>query len=132
MLNLLSLKFWFAVSPVPLRAVSFKLLLGAFLAFILVGAIGKIIAKNKRKNFVMSRTASKLGRPFISTGIIGLILLFFESQRISFLSSRFWYVILSVWFIYAMVRFFQYIFIKLPREQGELEKKTRINKYLPR
>lgn len=130
--NLLSLTFWFSVDPIPLRSTSFKLLLGLFLLLVIAGIVTRIVGVKKRKEYVFSRVASRLTRPLVSTGIVGLVLIFFEYERVLFLSSRFWYVLLFAWFVYSIARFVQYVTKKLPAELAELERKTRLEKYLPR
>lgn len=75
--------------------------------------------------------AGKLSRPFLSTGPVGLLLLFFESERVIFLGSRFWFLLLAVWFVYFATRAVQYIIKKLPQEEAEREKRARLEKYLP-
>ena len=131
-MNLLSIKFWFALLPAPLRPSSFLVLLAAFVIFVLIGIGGKALARYKRKDFVLSHIARRLGRPFIPTGLVGLVLLFFEYERVSFLSSRFWYLALLAWFIYSANKFIKYILGELSRERAEFEKRTKLEKYLPR
>ena len=130
-MNLLSLKFWFALDPAPLRAISFNIFLVVFLVLAVVGILGRVIAARNKKNYFIRTILLKLGRPFISTGIVGLMLLFFEYERILFLSSRFWYALLLVWFLYSFSRFLNHVMKKLPFEIKELEKKSKVSKYLP-
>jgi hypothetical protein len=131
-MNLFSIRFWFALLPSPVRSNSFWILLTMFLVFVLIGIGGKVIARYKRQDFVLSHIARRLGRPFTPTGIVGLILLFFEYERVSFLSSRFWYLFLLAWFIYSANKFIQFVYRELPQEYRELERKMKLEKYLPR
>lgn len=132
MSSLLLLKFWFSLNPLPMQSFFSRILLLVFLFFTIVGLLSKFIST--RKNLILARQkiADKLSRPFLSTGLIGLLLLFFESERVIFLRSRFFFLLLTAWFIYSLVRAAQYIIKKLPQEEAERAKRAKLEKYLPR
>lgn len=131
-MNLLLLKFWFSLNPLPMRIFFSRALFLVFLFFIIVGSLSKFIATRKNLTSARQKIADKLSRPFLSTGLIGLLLLFFESERVIFLRSRFWFLLLVIWFVYSLVRALQYIIKKLPQEQALREKRARLEKYLPK
>lgn len=132
MSSLFLLKFWFSLNPPPMRIFFSRALFLVFLFFTIVGLLSKFIST--RKNLILARQkiADKFSRPLLSTGLIGLLLLFFESERVIFLRSRFWFLLLAAWFVYSATRASQYIIKKLPQEEAEREKRARLEKYLPK
>lgn len=131
-MNLLSVKFWFSLNPPPMRIFFWRALFLVFLFFTIVSLLSKFISTRKNLTLARQKIADKLSRPFLSTGLIGLLLLFFESERVIFLRSRFWFLFLVIWFVYSLVRAFQYIIKKLPQEQALREKRVKLEKYLPK
>lgn len=103
-----------------------------FLFFTIVGLLSKFISTRKNLALARQKIANKFSRPLLFTGLIGLLLLFFESERVIFLRSRFFFLLLTAWFIYSLVRAAQYIIKKLPQEQALREKRVKLEKYLPK
>jgi hypothetical protein len=131
MTKLLSLIFWFEVSPLKLSP-SFNFLLIGFTILFGILAILFGILKNKKgksKNFYLE--GWRKIQNFSSVNLVlGLILIFMSSQRIPFFSSRFWYLLwgteILIWF-YFIYKFFK----KIPKKITKASEEERYKKYLP-
>ncbi len=106
--------------------------LAVFLFFTFAGLALKFIAARPGHLVTHKKAVGKFIRPFLSTGLVGLLLLFFESERVLFLRSRFWYLLLGAWFLYTLFRALEYLVKKMPKEKAALEKRARLEKYLPK
>lgn len=131
MMKFLSLTFWFEVSPSKLSP-SFSFLLIGFTFLLLIIAILSGILKNRRgksKNFYLEAWR-KIQNFSIVNLILGLILIFMNSQRIPFFSSRFWYLLwgleILIWF-YVIYEFFK----KIPKKIAKANEEEKYKKYLP-
>lgn len=129
--TLLSLAFWFNTRPPRLTPTSQYLLI-TFIILLVAAALFfyfKKRSKGKNKNFYI-----KLWRDLyffsLTNAVIGLLLLFFDSEKIPFFSSRFWYIVwgavMVVWiyFIYKSAR-------KIPQKIKKAEQEEQYKKYLP-
>lgn len=68
---------------------------------------------------------------FLTTGIIGLILLFFRIEGISFFSARFWWVILLLVFLIWLIMIAWHGLKILPKELKKKKEEEEFRKYLP-
>ena len=131
-LSLLSLNFWFDLTPDPFLPQSLKILQLAFGALILLGVAVKIISMVRKTDYTLSRGGKKLFKIFLTMGIFGFFILFMEYERVPFLSSRFWYALwflgFAVWSVFVII----YILKKLPAQKQEMDESERLKKWLPK
>ncbi len=127
MLNLLTLKYWFNLSPEAFSPIA-NIVIFSFLGLLLISTIVFFIFKNKKG--IYKKLFSKLYDFCFINLIIGLILFFFSWQQISFLSSRFWYmlwlIIFIVWFIEVIKKSG-----KISDLRQKRQKRKEFEKYLP-
>ena len=128
---LLTLSFWFKMTPDPLLPFFQMAFLIFFGALIAAGIIAGQIYKKKKDSFVLRFTAKYLKSWLFTAGSTGALLLFFSYERAIFLSARFWYIIwllsLGIWLFFIIKK------IKvLPQKEGALRKKAQFEKYLPK
>ena len=131
-LSLLSLNFWFDLTPDPFLPQSLKILQLAFGALILLGVAVKFIGAAKKTDYILSRGSKRLFKMFLTMGILGFFLLFMEYERVAFLSGRFWYALwflgFAVWLVFIII----YILKKLPAQKQEMDESERLKKWLPK
>lgn len=116
---LLKLHFWFNLRPEPLMSVNFWVL---FFVFGLLLVIGSTLYFKKMK---------RLGRGLLRFGFFGLVWMFFISQRVPFLSARFWLIVWFVWFLVWGYFTWRYLYVTLPKKREGNKQKAEFQKYLP-
>lgn len=101
--------------------------IGIYGALIIVAIMIKIFLRSpdyeKIKNSLFT-----LG---LTCGLIGLLLVFFRFEGISFLSARFWHLILLLVFLIWLAIIIFYSIKKLPEEIKERKEKEWREKFLP-
>lgn len=127
MTNLFTFKYWFNFNP-PAFIAPAKIILIIFLSLLLLGTILFLILKKK------DTQKKKLFQSFYNFCFlnfdIGILLLFFELQGISFFSARFWYLL---WFIFMIWSLFV-IYKKQKKylaRQEDYRRDKEFKKYLP-
>ncbi|MFC1612257.1 hypothetical protein ACFL29_00180 [Patescibacteria group bacterium] len=128
---LLTLQFWFDLTPPPLLPVFYWFFLIVFLVFIVTAMVcGRIYNKEKDK-FILRFSAKYLKSWFLSSGLVGLVLLAFNYERATLLAARFWFLLwligFGVW-LYFIIRKIR----RLPQREVELKKQAQFDKYLPK
>jgi hypothetical protein len=125
--NLLNLSFWFDLRPPALIPVFNYIFIG-FILFLIILMIVSFKFKNKHK--VYKGVLISLYNFSFTNTIIGVILLFFNYQRVPFLAARFWFlfwaILILVWlfFIYKKLK-------KIPAQREKIVAQEEFNKYLP-
>lgn len=128
MLNLLSLKFWFAMRPGILLPVYSK----ALVVFIVLLAVSALVFPflGKRGENAYNKIWRGLSGFSLSNVIIGLIILFFNYEMIPLLSSRFWFLIwgaeMAIW-LFFITRAAQ----EIPKRKKRIEEEKKFKKYIP-
>lgn len=128
--NLFRLDYWFS-QPFVATGTSLWLLIGGFLALVLIGLVCKIVSLYKEEKFkkVILKRFSHLS---MTMGFVGLVWMFFRQEGAIFLGWRFWlllWVALSAWWIFSIVK---YMTQRVPEIRSEEERLARIEKYLPK
>ncbi len=127
MINLLSFNYWFALSPLSfIRSAQFAIisfLIVLFLAYLFFAFY------RKRKGFY-KLLYLKLHDFFLTNLLLGLLLFFFEYQRVYFFSARFWWLI---WLVFMLIWGFNIFknFKKTLKNREEKIKEKEFKKYLP-
>lgn len=127
MKNILTWSFWFNGNPPALLPLFFNLLIAVVVLF-LISTIIFYFLKNKKN--VYQKIKKNLFDFSFGNFLIGLLVLFFNYERITFFSARFW---LIIWFLIIVVwLFFSLIKIKeIPKRQEERKKQEEFKKYIP-
>jgi len=130
--NILKTSYWFYQPFIAIGGVKWFWIVG-FLALVLVGMIAKIVRiYNKKLGPGAQEVLRRAGNMLITTGLLGLLWIFFRQQQVTFLAWRFWLVlwlILFVWWGYKVV---YYSIKRLPLISSEQSKKQLMGKYLPK
>lgn len=129
--KLLSLNFWFDLTPVRMSS-AFEI--GFFVLFVLcivAGLAFRIMRKNRtdkfeRRTFEMATVLS------LWMGSLGLLWLFMSFEEIQIFGARFWFLVLSVILVASLVRIYRYSKLEVPRLRLLEQSKAEANKYLPR
>ena len=127
MLNLLTFNYWFDITPVPFILPA-KIGLFVFVGLLLLA--GLFFFLFRKKFSLQKKMFASLYSFCFSNFIIGLVLIFSEIQRATFLSARFWYLIWFVCMIWAMVNIVKRQKKYLANREG-LKKDREFKKYLP-
>lgn len=127
--NFLTWNFWFNFRPGPFINFSLKVILGFIFVLIILSIVSGIIKKRWFKN-LYSSFWSGLYTFFLTNGIIGLLLTFFNYEMVPFLSTRFWFLL---WAISMLIwLFFIYkIAAEIPVKRARLEKEKEFKRYVP-
>ncbi|OIO06948.1 hypothetical protein CO115_02070 [Candidatus Falkowbacteria bacterium CG_4_9_14_3_um_filter_36_9] len=129
MSNLLSLKFWFNLRPVSLLPI-YKNTLIVFVILIFIAYLLVLIINKRNKKNLYSRFWKNLNAFCLANAIISLILLFFNHERISFFSARFWFLVwgieMIIWLVFIIKKLKE-----IPKLREQLVKEKEYNKYIP-
>lgn len=129
--KLLSLSYWFDLTPVRM---SLAIEIGFFVAFSLLvisGLVIRILRKNRQDKFereVMKRIVTLN----LWVGSLGLGWLFLSFEEIQIFGARFWFILLALILIIVTIRIVIYHRREVPRLRLLEQSKAEANKYLPR
>jgi amino acid transporter len=129
--NLFSLAYWFDLTPVRMSS-TFEI--GFFIVFslmIVAGLALRIVRKSKTDKYERITLERATNIAFV-TGLLGLLWLFLTFEEISIFGARFWFLILAIGLVIAVVRLARYRQITVPQLRMLEQSKAEVNKYLPR
>ena len=127
MINLLTFKYWFNLSPELFTMGAQTVLIILFSLLFLFGMFFMVL---KRKSGPYKILALKLYDFCWVNFFIGCLLFFFSSQGIYFFSARFWYLLWIALMVYWLLDV-RNKFKKIKEKRGSREKETSLKKYLP-
>ena len=82
--SLLSLSFWFDLSPVAFSPIPQTILFFLFALLILLASVGKIIARQKKGDRFAVSLYRRIATMLTTFGILGLIWFFFTFEEVYF------------------------------------------------
>lgn len=130
--NILKTSYWFYQPYIAVGGVKWFWIVG-FLALVLAGLVGKIVRIYYKKiDQGTQEVLRRAGNLLITTGLLGLLWMFFRQQQVAFLAWRFWLVLwvgLFVWWGYKVAF---YAIKRLPMISSEQAKKNLMDKYMPK
>lgn len=124
--------FWFKLQPDLLSPTFEK---GFFIAFglmVIIGAIIRIVSRQKRHDKYVRQMFSRIGTMSLSMGLVGLVWLFFSYEMIYLLGARFWFLVWLVGLIIWVVMIVRFVKKDIPARKQEEQHRASANKYLPR
>lgn len=125
--NLFTLKYWFGMNAGSLAPTAQK----GFVIFLVLLLILAIYSKYKRKDKgIYFRIWKKLASFGITNLIIGLFLLFFTYEGVTFLSMRFWFLLWLASMIISLV-LINKEFKKIPKLREKRKQEEEFKKYIP-
>lgn len=130
--NILKSSYWFYQPFIAVGAVKWFWII-SFLVLVLAGLVAKIVrVYNKNFGDSIREILRRAGNLLITTGLLGLLWMFFRQERVAFLAWRFWlvlWVVLFVWWAYKVIF---YATKRLPIIKNEQNKKIEMEKYFPK
>lgn len=130
--NILKTSYWFYQPFIAIGGVKWFWIVG-FLTLVLVGLVAKIVrVYNEKIDQGTKEVLRRAGNMLITTGLLGLLWMFFRQQQVAFLAWRFWlllWIILVAWWGYKVI---YYAIKRLPMISSEQAKKNLMNKYMPK
>lgn len=129
---LLNLSFWLNLSPDPLLPKSFRLFELVFFALILLGVVAKVASIVKKSDYLFAVGAKKLVNPFFWMGVLGLVLLVMDYERVTFFSARFWYLLWAIGFVVWMIFVLKKLVRDLPERKKMIDDRKKLERWLPK
>src|SRR3990167_4569119 len=90
--------YWFSVAPPPLQGWTFKVPLALFIAVFAFGLVAKIVA-SRIEDFKMRTILFKFGSLGWVMGLLGVLLIFFEYERVALFRMRIFFIL---WLVVAI------------------------------
>jgi FtsH-binding integral membrane protein len=123
-------KTFLTIRAVPFSSESLKIFLAAFLGFIVLSLVLRLIGI--KLSLLLRKRLFKLSNFCLTIAITGFIFLFFNYERASVIGSRIWFLIGGVGFLVWLGFILYDIIVRLPREKKALSEKEKFEKYLPK
>lgn len=125
--------FWFNLQPDALSASSEQILFIFFAAFVILGAITRILARHRRKDDKhLVAIYKKVGQLLLTMGIFGLLIFFFAFERLYFIGARFWFLLWGIGLVVWIVQIVRYAKVTVPAKREAQQKGKEQERYMPR
>ncbi len=129
--NILSLSYWFDLTPIRMSAAFEIGFFIAFTLFIIAGLAFRIMKKSRTDKFER-QILERATNISLTTGLLGLLWLFMAYEEISIFGARFWFLIIAVSLLISLVRLIRFHRLQVPQLRLLEQSKSEVNKYLPR
>jgi Ca2+/Na+ antiporter len=129
--NLLTLQYWFNLSPGPWLNEYLRVIYAIFGLLIILGLIAWLFVSKNKNNKLIKKVWQKIQHASLTIGVTGLMLIFFRQQRIYFLGMPFLMLLLVIGALVWVYFIYKYFIKILPVKKEELEKRKEKEKYLP-
>lgn len=128
----LDYRYWLNLHPVPLGPSLVGGILSFFAWFLVASVALRLLARiMKKKDSRKSDLLLRFARPLSTTGVLGLLFLFFSYEQVPLLGMRLWFLLTFVLLIVWVGRVVKFAVTEYPALRHEDEEKARIRKYLP-
>ena len=125
--------YWINPHPIPLGSALVGGIFAFFGWFVILGIAAVIVARTTfREDKPTAEIFRRLGRLFIVTGALGLLLLFLAYEQIPVLGMRMWLVPLAAYFFIKLGFIVVHIVRDYPRERAEIEERRAQERYAPK
>ncbi len=129
----LDIKYWFNARPVPLGPSLVGGIFAFFGWFMIATIILRVIAYGlKRQDSLKSGIFRRIASLLATTGLLGLMFLFFSYEQLPFLGMRFWFLFLFLGFTAWLLRIAMYVVRDYPSLKNERAEQQRLRRYLPK
>lgn len=129
---LLTLTYWFSLTPSPFAPWAERFLLALFGLFFIAGITLWVLqvrsTQSKLLRRAMGRAASLLGW----TGLVGLFLWICAYEGIPLFSMRFFYLLWIGWVVTGAWFLFRYVWVDIPAVERRQREREAQNKWLPK
>lgn len=128
----LDYRYWLNLHPVPLGPSLVGSILSFFAWFLVASFALRVVARvMKKKDGRKSDLLLRFARPLSTTGVLGLLFLFFSYEQVPLLGMRLWFLITFVLLIVWVGRVVKFAVTEYPALRREDEEKARLRKYMP-
>jgi hypothetical protein len=107
------------------------IILGVIFGGLLLGGVATMLVTKKTRDGLKIKGYRRLTSLFFTIGSLGIVYMFFASQRAVLLAARFWLLVLlivgAVWLSFII----NYLFRVVPKKRQSLTQKRQFEKYLP-
>lgn len=124
--------YWLTLQPPEVGGLAGNILFGVFVAFLVLGIIGRIVVDRRGDDRYKREIGSRISSLLITMGVLGIILYFFSFEEVQLFGARFWY---PFWILATLVwGFFILRFVQrdVPAKRAREEALKAQGKYLPR
>lgn len=129
---LIDWQFWLDLTPIRMASAFEGMFFGLFALFIIAGAVIRMVTRNRSYEKYRAEMLKRIAGIFTTTGIVGLVWFFFTFEEIQFFGARFWFLIIIVGIVIALVRLARFTKREVPVLQHREQSRSEVNKYLPR
>lgn len=129
---LVSPSFWFDLTPTAMSPLFDKMFFVLFALLVITASAARMVADNRLEDKYHKIIALRAANIALTTGILGFIIYFLTYEEIQFLGARFWFLVLLLGVIIAVVRLLRYAKKDVPAKRKHEQSKAEVNKYLPR
>ena len=130
--NLLKLSYWFNPMPGPFLDEYLKVVYIFFGLLVIGGLIAWLFMGRNKGNRLIAKFWRRVRAACLTIGIVGLLLIFFREQRVSYVSLPFLLVLdIGGGLVWAWV-ILKYVVKEVPVKKEEIEKEKQKEKYLPK
>jgi phosphatidylserine synthase len=129
----LDYRYWMNPNPIPLGPSLVSGIL-SFFAWFLIVAVGLHLAAHglRKKDPLRAEMFRRFSGLLSTTGLLGLLFLFFTYEQLPLFGMRVWFLLLFVLFLALLVRFVIYVVREYPQKRHQLDERRQIEKYLPK
>lgn len=128
----LEYRYWLNLHPVPLGPSLVGSILSFFAWFLVASLALRVVARvMKKKDGRKSDLLLRFARPLSTTGLLGLLFLFFSYEQVPLLGMRLWFLLTFVLLIVWLGRVVKFAVTEYPALRREDEEKARLRKYMP-
>lgn len=123
--------YWLTLQPPQVGGLAGSILFGVFVAFFILGIVGRIVVDRKGNDRYKKEVGSRISSLLITMGLLGIILFFFSFEEVQLFGARFWYplwIIATLVWVFFLVRFVQR---DVPAKRAREESLKAQGKYLP-
>jgi Ca2+/Na+ antiporter len=127
----LEIDFWFRLNPLGLSPFFERSLFFLFALLIIMGSVSRIVARNRKEDYLMVKAYRHMGQMFLTMGVIGMFWFFFTFEQIYLFGARFWFLVWLVCVALWVAWIVRYVKVTIPqlRQAGTAKKDS--NKYIP-
>lgn len=129
----LNIKYWFNARPVPLGPSLVGGIFAFFGWFIIATIILRVVAHGlKRQDPLKAGIFRRIATLLSTTGLLGIMFLFFSYEQLPFLGMRFWFLFLFLGFTVLLSKIALYVVRDYPSLKNERAEQQRLRRYLPK
>jgi hypothetical protein len=129
---LLTLGYWFSLTPAPFMPWVERALLIGFGAFFIGGIMVWVIQMRGGQGKYVKRALGRAASLLAWTGLVGLFLWAAEYEQIPFLTIRFVYIVWLAWVIAWAWFIVRYMWVEVPALEARNKERTEREKWLPK